>query len=191
MYKYQTNMLKITQISKGFFSIIGLISLISLSIVTVLYLNPRSKIEAKDTVTNVLGISTKGANLIPIKINNINKNKYTSSNLNLVNSNGEYNYTLTVLPSDSTDITFDLISATNNNDIDQNLYIETSVIGLVQQNINVYLNDGIDKILLYSPTIPFISQKINIPRSSINNFKLDIVSNDIINFPYTLKFKLF
>jgi len=191
MYKYQTNMLKITQISKGFFSIIGLISLISLSIVTVLYLNPRSKIEAKDTVTNVLGISTKGANLIPIKINNINKNKYTSSNLNLVNSNGEYNYTLTVLPSDSTDITFDLISATNNNDIDQNLYIETSVIGLVQQNISVYLNDGIDKILLYSPTIPFISQKINIPRSSINNFKLDIVSNDIINFPYTLKFKLF
>lgn len=182
-------MLNLLKYSKAFLSLTALFAVIALSTITVYALNPKAAASTTDPVASVLGATTTGQNINPLTIQVLPASRNMIS-LALTDTN-KYEASLSFQKLESLSNTFDFLSIGNSNDISQNLFITTTIQGTVSNDLTVYLTDGINRILLFSPTLPNLRQEINFDANNVRNFKLEIDTDQPISFPFGLTFTLF
>jgi len=175
--------------SKSFFALIGLLSIISISIYTVIILNPKEYQQDNiDTVSKVLGENTDNLENLPLLVYDLNSDNSVKTSLkNNSSTYGQYIYTTSFKLMESNQITNDFLKINNPNNTKKKANISLLIKGEILNNIKIKLIDNLDEVVLYTPGHPF-TQQINIEGLSSRIFKIKYEFNQKINYPFEIQF---
>ena len=177
---------KFLDIIEGSFSMLGLVSIITLSIITVGALNPREY--AAENIPQVQGIQSDSvSSSIPIKVEDISSNSDLTSEL-LTNQDGKYELVLNFKNLDQNIKHFSLSKFQNLNDFDKKINISLSTKSLVD-DVKISLVDNVDEIILYSNKSSF-DRSLTVKSRSTRNMDLKVEVKEKINYPFEVRLQL-
>jgi len=177
--------------TKSIFAIVGLFSVITLSIATVLALNPKAyEASNNDPISSVLGESASRDSKLPFIITNLNSNQEIKTSLKKIAESGSYSYDVVLNSVKAPFFQTGFIKIENPNNYDAKLLIKTSLKGEVQDNLQISMVENLNELILYTPNQKAIVREVNIPKQSSRSFDIKYQVDQNINFPLNINFTL-
>ncbi len=180
---------------QGAFTLFIFMSIVGVSVVTVLALNPRANIDdqAQSSVSGIEVVKTSDVNsqkyITPLKIDNLAENtqEYQTQ---FSRKNDKSVYNVRILSESKGSIKEKFIRVKNYNDFEIRLNLQTSIIGGVSDLVKVKLVDGVDDVVLWSSKDGLYNRSVAIPANGERTFELEIETIENINFPFEINFEL-
>ncbi len=178
---------KVLDTIEGFFSILGLFAIISLSVLTVSALNPTEYVSENNNL-QVQGVQIEKDKVgVPVKVNNLVEESDSITSELLTNQEDKYEIVVSFKNLEDLSKQIRLASLENSNDFNKKIIVSAATKSLVDK-IKISLVDNIDEVILYSDKSSF-ERSLTINSKSERTMELKVEVIEKINYPFEVRIK--